>query len=396
MNEPLDQESRRQNALREYQIMDTAPEQDFDEITQIASQICGTPISLITLLDEQRQWFKSHHGLDTTETPREQAFCAHAIQQPDQIMIVENPTEDPRFRDNPLVTGDLHIRFYAGAPLVNAEGLSLGTLCVIDQQPHSLTEQQVAALKALANQAMAQMELRKKVQELKEANEDMSEYAQIVSHDLKSPVNTLISLVNLFKLGYASQIDAKGLNLISLMEQRAEHLKNLIEGVLEYCLLERGEDSREWVNLNTLIPQIIDDLLPDEEVEIALSDHYPTLWINQTYVQQIFQNLLTNAIKYNDKKTVKIEITARMLSSAAWEFTVSDNGLGIEEGFISRIFEPFQTLRSKDRFGKVGSGIGLATVKKVISRLGGEIRVESVPQEGCKFIFTLVGNTWQS
>ena len=381
----------RLNALRKYHIMDTEAEADFDEITQIASQLCGTPISLVSLLDDRRQWFKSHLGLEGSETPRDQAFCAHAIERPEEIMVVDNPVSDPRFHDNPLVTGDPTIRFYAGAPLVTPEGYALGTLCVISQKPHSLTEAQLRALKALANQVMAQMELRKKVYELEAANQDVNEYAHIVSHDLKSPLNTLASLVGLLRSTQEARLDDKGRELMEMMELRIDHLKGLIEGILNYSLLERREELLGWVDMNELLPQILADLSPDEHVTIRLQSYYPSLWINKTHAEQIFQNLLTNAIKYSDKEKTLITIESRPLDHRRWEFTVADNGRGINEQFFDQVFEPFKTLQAKDRFGEAGTGIGLATVKKLIVRDGGDIRVESTPGQGSQFILTLVG-----
>ena len=388
----MDQETDRLAALHDYHILDTAAEQDFEEITKIASQICGTPISLITLVDEQRQWFKSRRGISAQETPREHAFCAHAIEVPDQVMVVENPTKDPRFQNNPLVTGEPNIRFYAGAPIVNSEGFALGTLCVIDQQPRTLTEDQLASLQVLAHQAMAQLELRKKVRELEAANQDLNEYAHIVSHDLKSPLNTLISLVNLFKSQYDDLLDEKGHKLLSMMEMKVDHLKKLIQGILDYSLMDRKEDEKKWVDINQLIPRIIEDISPDEHVEIQWEADYPTLWTNETYAYQIFQNLLTNAIKYNDKPKVRVEIATRRLHDSYWEFRVSDNGKGIEAGAIEQVFEPFITLNSVDRYGQEGTGIGLATVKKLVIRSGGQVRVESVPDQGSAFIFTIMGS----
>lgn len=151
----------RLHALDSYQIMDTLPQMDLDEITELASIICGTPISLVTLLDSDRQWFKSKVGLDISETPREYAFCHYAIQSPHRIMIVEDSHKDARFKDTPLITGDPYLRFYAGAPIVTADGHALGSLCVIDHMPRSLTSEQQRALGLLSKRVLQLFELRK-------------------------------------------------------------------------------------------------------------------------------------------------------------------------------------------------------------------------------------------
>lgn len=153
-------EAERLQALRDYSVLDTAPEDSYDELAELASLICATPIALITLVDDQRQWFKARKGLGVQETPRDEAFCGYAILGPDPL-VVSDASEDPRFADNPLVTGDPGIRFYAGAPLTIARGFALGTLCVIDRMPRTLTAAQLNALQALARQVVTNLELRR-------------------------------------------------------------------------------------------------------------------------------------------------------------------------------------------------------------------------------------------
>lgn len=153
-------ESQRLEALNRYAILDTQPEAAFDDLTRLASCICQAPVALVSLVDAKRQWFKSKVGLEITETPRDLAFCSHAILRPDELMVVPNTEADQRFVNHPLVLSTPHIRFYAGAPLVSADGSVLGTLCVLDNRPRQLSAEQEDALKILARQVMAQLELR--------------------------------------------------------------------------------------------------------------------------------------------------------------------------------------------------------------------------------------------
>jgi len=167
VSEQLLHERERLDALRAWRVLDTEAEASFDELTQLASRLCGTPIALVSLVDENRQWFKSRVGLDAEETPRDVAFCSHAILE-SSTMVVEDTQLDDRFANNPLVVGDPRIRFYAGAPLVDSCGHALGTLCVIDREPRKLNEEQMLALELLSHQVIRLMELRKANWELAE------------------------------------------------------------------------------------------------------------------------------------------------------------------------------------------------------------------------------------
>ena len=158
-------ETERLAELEGYSILDSMPEQAFDDITFLASAIFRAPIAMISLVDSDRQWFKSRIGLDATETQRDLAFCAHAILDTGEVLVVPDATKDERFASNPLVTSDPNIRFYAGSPLVTPRGNALGTICVIDRVAREISDEQRKALAALSRQVMAQLELRKLVEE---------------------------------------------------------------------------------------------------------------------------------------------------------------------------------------------------------------------------------------
>lgn len=169
-------EGARLEALRAYDILDTEPEQIYDDITLLASRIIGTPVAVMSLVDEDRQWYKSKVGLDDTQTSRDVAFCAHAILEPESLFIVPDASLDERFADNPLVTEGAQIRFYAGAPLVTPEGAAIGSFCAIDFVPRELDEDQKEALRVLARQVMMQLNLRRTVAKLKEVMAEREEY----------------------------------------------------------------------------------------------------------------------------------------------------------------------------------------------------------------------------
>jgi GAF domain-containing protein len=189
-------ETARVAALNRYAILDTEPEQSFDDLVVLASFVCRTPIATLSLVDDHRQWFKSKVGVEIRETPREISFCAHAIKQ-EELFIVHDALEDPRFKENPLVLGDPHIRFYAGAPLVDEDGYALGTLCVMDRQPRELDDTQKEALRSLRRLALSQIELRRNIQLLKEALNDRTREEHARELELKQVQEKLVRVLGL-------------------------------------------------------------------------------------------------------------------------------------------------------------------------------------------------------
>ena len=184
-------EAERLKSLRQYRILDTEPEQAFDDLTLIASQICDAPIALITLVDKDRQWFKSRVGVDVKESSRSVSFCAHAILQ-EGVFTIPDALNDARFCDNPFVKGDPHIRFYAGAPITMQDGAALGTLCVLDYVPRKLTQDQNNALMALGRQVAAQLELRRNLEELRVALDGIETLSALIPFCSTCELNIVI------------------------------------------------------------------------------------------------------------------------------------------------------------------------------------------------------------
>lgn len=222
-------------ALQAYAILDTPREQAYDDIVALASAICRTPIALVSLVDRDRQWFKAQVGVEAAQTPREHALCAHALLRPDEVMVVNDARADPRFRDNPLVTGQPHIRFYAGAPLITPAGHALGTICVIDRAPRELTAPMVQALRALSRQVVAQLELRRALFAAESAGRAKSAFLQNIGHEVRTPLNGVMGMLELLQ---ATPLDAEQAEYVAIARGAAQTLLQTVQGVLDYSRLE--------------------------------------------------------------------------------------------------------------------------------------------------------------
>lgn len=392
-------ENERLNALKSYSILDTLQENEYDDITFIASQICNTPISYISLIDDERQWFKSKIGLQIEETPREIAFCAHTIVSDKDYMLVEDARKDYRFSDNPLVTDEPKIVFYLGIPLITTDKYPIGTLCVVDKTPRTLSENQIRMIQALSRQTIRLLEarknnlelnLRKKV--LEERNKSLDSFARIAAHDLKSPINNIIQFIELLRneLDIESKENIK--ELLTIIEKSTYNVTQLIDGILKYSR-DTSFDTKDNIVFN--VKNTINDIFTNYfekhtrslEIEFNIEDKL-TIFSNSTAFQQIFINLISNSLKYSDKEIVTINIVAvRNIESIF--FTFQDNGMGIKNDEISNIFNLYETTSNIDKYGEKGTGVGLSTVKKIIDLLGGTIQVSSEEGKGTTFTFSI-------
>lgn len=387
-----DNELLRLNVLPEYQILDTLPEEDYDNITNLVATICNAPVSLITMLDSERNFFKSHHGIPFQESPRDISFCGHAILSKEPIFIVKDSRLDERFIDNPLVDGAKAI-FYAGVPLINPEGYTLGTLCIFDHEPRVLNASQINALTTLGKQVVNSMELRRQNLKLEVAkgvltqhNIELKKFASHVSHDLKSPLANIISLTQLLKDDLSNDISSESLEYFGHIEESAFILKDYIDGILlHYKADELLMANKENVQLSS-ISEDIKQLLISKTDTLSYSGENLIKNINKSALIQILINLVDNALKYNDqeKRIVKISY---LEEPTMHKFSVSDNGIGIEDDKKELIFKLFATIPNVNR--KHSTGIGLSTIKNLISKLGGEIIVTSDLGQGSVFTFTV-------
>lgn len=383
-------------ALKNLEILDTLPVKEYDAITELAAFICNTNTSLISLIDEERQWFKSRKNMPLSETHRDHSFCAHAINDPRKTFVIPDATKDERFFDNPLTLSDTPVIFYAGVPLLDKEGHALGTLCVIDDKPNSLSSEQEKALKNLALQVEKLFELRKANSELKETkinlkkhNNLLKDFAGVASHDMKMPLSNMIITSDLLLKKYESVLDATGSKYLSYIKKSALSLSHYITNILEhYKSTAYSRNNVESFDVNTLLENIVELLHIKYDCEVHLPDLNIEATCNRIALEQIFLNLIGNSLKYNDKDPIQIFIDANVLPDY-YEFSVRDNGIGIEPDQIDSIFELFTTVGHLDRNGNKGHGIGLSTVQKLVDTLKGSITVDSQVGSGTTFTFTV-------
>ncbi|GLQ30216.1 ATP-binding protein [Litoribrevibacter albus] len=383
----LDESSRLQ-ALYDYDVLDTEAEQVFDDLTQLASEICDTPIALISLIDPDRQWFKSKVGIDASETSRDIAFCAHAIHQHD-IFEIPDATKDERFHDNPLVTQAPDIRFYAGTPLISHSGHAIGTLCTIDRVPKQLSQHQRNALEILGRSVIAQLELRLKVKQLRQADQQKTDFLANISHELRTPLNAIIGFSNILSQKAESlNVAEKYKQYIRNIQISGDRLLKLVNSVLDITKIEEGKMEVENRVIHTReFFQSINDILmikaKERGVKLKLFVDVnvpPNLYLDDYKLAQIMINLINNSIKFTEAgKFVCVEVNY----NDQFHIKVIDQGIGISDADQQKLFNKFlQVGRNKCR---EGTGLGLSITKGLVDLLEGSIQVSSTLGQGTTF-----------
>lgn len=386
-------EKERVQELLSYDVLDTDEEQLFNELTLLASQICDTPIALISLVDPNRQWFKSRVGLDACETSREIAFCSHAILQ-EEVFEIPNALEDERFHDNPLVTGPPDIRFYAGAPLITPSGYAIGTLCAIDTKPKALSEEQKASLKTLGKSVIAHLELKRKNKELERTSQFKSDFLSYVSHEIRTPLNAINTFSHLL------EAEAKLLSLpdnfvtpLSHVTKSGERLLEIVNSVLDINQIEAGKMRvlPRAVNKEDFFAHLFSlasiraqdsNIQFTSNIDASVPD---SLFFDDTKFSQIALNLLLNAIKFTPSgKAVRTNVKYK---NSNLLFTVADEGIGISEEDQKRLFAPFERMDNAHQIK--GTGLGLNISKRLIELMKGHIKVSSKLNEGTRISLTL-------
>lgn len=395
-------ELKRLEALKSYSIDYGIKEDRFDNLTKLAASICETPAAFISLIDENDQWIKSSYGLAATRTPREVSFCQFALLSED-ILEVEDALKDPRFSNNPLVTGKPFIRYYAGAPLIDSDGYILGTICVIDHKVNNLNAFQLESLKTLSKTVINLFEYSKNqkllaeaVMKEKQAINAKSDFLSTISHEIRTPLNGIIGMTHLL-LDESPREDQ--LQYLKTIKFSSDNLMLLINDILDYSKIEAGMIKPEEIqfNLDELLShmkKVNHQIAEDKSIQLKLrkDDDIPKLVIGDPLrLSQILNNLISNAIKFTKEGSVTIEaeLLSKQEKSANILFSVKDTGIGIDADKHQIIFERFQQADTSISRNFGGTGLGLSISKKLLKLMGSDIQLKSELNVGSDFSFEL-------
>lgn len=386
--------------LLRYEVLHTQYEEDFDQIVQLASSICKTPISTITLLDTHKQWFKAKVGIENTDGDRDTSFCGHAIHQTD-IMEVKDALTDERFYDNPLVLGDPKIRFYAGYPLVSPAGYTLGTLCVIDNVPRSLTEEQKFTLRILGNQVMKLFELRLKNKEalvrnqlieeqkrkLEESKAIQNKIISIIAHDVRGPVASVKAMIELTKDAGLSEAEAT--ELLGLLDKQLDGTLDMLTNLVEWgsILLKREKPELQPIVVAAVADKIINNLQPFASLKNnLLVNQIGTeckVMADENTLRFIIRNLISNANKFTSGGT--ISVTSEIIGDRKVKISIIDTGCGMTPEMLQQLFNPAKRQSREGTHKEKGSGLGLILAKEFAEAMEINMEVASEPEMGTSF-----------
>ncbi len=387
-------ESRRLAAVRRYGILDTPPDGAFDRITGLAARVFGVPIAIVSIVDHDRIWFKSHHGLDVEQIDREPGLCASAVMQRDP-WIISDARRDPRALTNPLVAGEFGLQFYAGVPLQTTDGYNLGTLCILDFLPRELSASETATLQDLGRMVTDELDLRlatrTALQEASERDRLKDAYFGMLSHELRTPMTTIYAAAQLMAVSPAVCADAQARDLFPDIVSESDRLLRLIDDLLVLTRVEHGslESEREPVLLQRAIPAAVareSRRWPGRSIEVHIAPDLPPAAGDQLYIEQVLTNLLSNALKYSPPDS-PVEIAAERHDETV-EVRVRDHGIGLSERDREEVFEMLVRTPTATRYAP-GAGIGLYVCRRLMQAMGGEIRADGAPGAGSVFAIRL-------
>jgi signal transduction histidine kinase len=400
LEDDLDRAQRRDDALWRYDVLGRAPARELQALVDIAAQLCAVPTAAINLITSTEQQQIATTGFEPSICAREDSMCAAVLEHTDRV-VVPNASVDERFRENPFVTGILgDVRFYASAPLTTPQGVIIGRLCVFDSTPRELDEAQEQALVAIAERVVDVLELRLRTRELEDSlaaltqtrdelhrsNEALSVFAGQVSHDLRTPLTAIMASTEMLGQQPAVMADQWSERLVATAFRSATRMAGMIEQILAHARVG-AELHKEPSDLRVVIGSVLEDLAPTLTAKAATVDvgELPTLPADAQQLYSVLLNLVSNAVKYARPDVSPIVGVTAERHGRMWRISVRDNGVGIAPGDRERVFELFSRVGTAGD----GSGIGLATVKRIIEAHGGSIGISHSDRPGALVWFEL-------
>jgi signal transduction histidine kinase len=391
-------EKQRQKVIGEYQLLDTGPDEDLDEITKIASELLEVPSCMISIFDKNRQWFKSKYGIELTETPRDVSFSQYAIDSED-VFEIPNTMSDPRFKTNPFAVGDPHVLYYAGMPLINPKGVRFGTLCIIDHTPRRLTNLQKGIMKLLALQITNHLELKKNNELLKKSMEDLVEAEKMKSlgqmangmaHEINNPLTIIRSKIAQLSLRIErgeTQTEEQQNKFLRDLDASAFRIEKIIKSLVYFSKGLKPDLAQSLTS-----QQVIDASLPYlkyhlHNIDFTILDKTDgkTFKGNKEQIVQVLLNLLNNSIDAMSETPEKKLLFESYIEGDNFIINIRDTGSGIDKKDQNKIMDPFFTTKE---VGK-GMGLGLSLSLGIIVNHGGTIHLLESGSRGTSFQITL-------
>ena len=381
-------EQERLNTLYSYQVMDTPPESNFNDIIRLAVQFFKVPVAFLSFIDDQRIWFKASHGIAATEMPRAAGLCGHAIEHND-VMLVPDALQHELAKENELVTGPMGLRFYAAVPLLVNNGHRLGTLCIADTQPRHLSEEAVSQLKLLGAMAAGQLELRLENQQLSNRQQDILAH---LGHELKNSLSLVVGYAALMKETDPNEKQFSA--YCDIILKAGDRMSALAKHALELSANRSPlfEITKERIELTPLLTDILSrfDLQAREKKQhlLAQINTNVILEADPLKINEILENLLSNAIKYTPLHKI-IQLVVDLKNNDRVCIMIRDEGPGLTEFDFAKLFNPFTRLSAKPTGGESSTGMGLYIAHKLVQMHDGKIWAINHKEGGAAFYVEL-------
>ena len=377
-------ENRRLQDLRRYQILDTPPEQGYDDITELVAHVCQTPVALVTLIDRDRQWFKSKVGMDICEVSRDLAFCAYTILKPEEMLVIPDATQDPRFCDHPWVVGEPHLRFYAGCSLVSQRGMALGTLCTVDYKPRSLTPDQLKALAKLSAQVVTLLELRLALQAEYQLRQFKTRLIALMTHEFRAPLSVIGTSAGILE-DYGQRLDKPSqARHHRRIRTSVTYLTRLMNGAIALDALENEafEPLLETVDVQQLCHLLAQEIEASYDRQVvcltAPAAESVLLTTDIRVFESVVSNILVNAVQHSPQdSSIHLDL---IVGENALLLRIEDQGIGLPSGGMQALFPLDKPQEGAET--EVEIGLNLSHSQRLAEMMGWQLSISQGTNQG--------------